>query len=138
MQVGSADALFERPQHTFVGHFIGSPGMNFLPAQATAGELKVAGTSLRAGRELPEGELKLGVRPEYVRVAVAGEPGALRAQVVQLQDIGTYLMLTANLAGQTVKARLAPDTAVPAAGEAVWLQLVGEHTCFYKNEELVA
>jgi glycerol transport system ATP-binding protein len=32
VQVGSAEALFERPAHTFVGHFIGSPGMNFLPA----------------------------------------------------------------------------------------------------------
>ena len=25
--------LFERPQHTFVGHFIGSPGMNVLPCE---------------------------------------------------------------------------------------------------------
>ena len=31
VQIGSASELFERPQHTFVGHFIGSPGMNFLP-----------------------------------------------------------------------------------------------------------
>jgi glycerol transport system ATP-binding protein len=36
VQTGSADALFERPRHTFVGHFIGSPGMNFLPATVTA------------------------------------------------------------------------------------------------------
>ena len=33
VQIGSASELFERPQHTFVGHFIGSPGMNFLPAR---------------------------------------------------------------------------------------------------------
>ena len=46
VQMGSADALFERPQHTFVGHFIGSPGMNFLPAQASPGELRIAGTTL--------------------------------------------------------------------------------------------
>lgn len=138
VQMGSADALFERPQHTFVGHFIGSPGMNFLPAQAAGGRLQVAGASLSAGRELPEGELKLGVRPEYVRVVSANEPGALQAQVVQVQDIGTYQMLTATLDGQTLKARVPPDLAVPAPGEPVWLQLVGEHTCFYKNEELVA
>src|SRR5213595_321505 len=55
VQVGSADALFERPQHTFVGHFIGSPGMNFLPVQVIGGTLLVAGTSLAppAGRVLP-------------------------------------------------------------------------------------
>ena len=35
VQMGSASDLFERPQHTFVGHFIGSPGMNFLPARGS-------------------------------------------------------------------------------------------------------
>jgi len=140
VQMGSADALFERPQHTFVGHFIGSPGMNFLPVRAAGGELRFAdsGMALPAERELPDGELVLGVRPEYVRTARAGDAGTLQAEVAQVQDIGTSLMLTARLAGKTLKARLAPETAVPAPGQPVWLQLVGEHTCFYKNEELVA
>lgn len=140
VQMGSADALFERPQHTFVGYFIGSPGMNFLPAHAVAGKIRVAGITLDlpAGLELPEGEIKLGVRPEYVRLAASGEPGALVAEVAMVQDVGTYLMLTASVAGQALKVRLAPETQVPEAGRPVWLQVVGEHTCFYLNEELVA
>ena len=32
VQVGTPKELFEKPEHTFVGHFIGSPGMNLLPA----------------------------------------------------------------------------------------------------------
>src|SRR4029079_8942543 len=31
VEVGTPIELFERPAHTFVGHFIGSPGMNALP-----------------------------------------------------------------------------------------------------------
>ena len=31
VQTGTPVDLFERPQHTFVGHFIGSPGMNIFP-----------------------------------------------------------------------------------------------------------
>src|ERR1700709_1277626 len=31
VQTGTPEELFDRPAHTFVGHFIGSPGMNFLP-----------------------------------------------------------------------------------------------------------
>jgi glycerol transport system ATP-binding protein len=140
VQMGSADALFERPQHTFVGHFIGSPGMNFLPAQASAGELRIADSvfPITAARAVPEGDIKLGVRPEYVRWVAQGTPGALPAQVTQVQDIGTYLMLTATIAGHPVKARLAPETRALERGETVWLQMVGEHTCFYRNEELVA
>ena len=45
VQIGSASDLFERPQHTFVGHFIGSPGMNFLP-RAVRGGIEVAGRTL--------------------------------------------------------------------------------------------
>jgi glycerol transport system ATP-binding protein len=139
VQVGTAEALFERPTHTFVGHFIGSPGMNFLPVRAEGGALAIPGTEVRLspGRELPAGDLTLGVRPEYVAQVPAGDPGAVRATVARVQDIGTSLMLTAQLGAHALKARLAPDAAVPEAGEAVWLQLVGERTCFYRNEELV-
>ena len=140
VQVGSAEALFERPTHTFVGHFIGSPGMNFLPVRAEGGAIRIADTETRiaSARELPEGDLVLGVRPEYVAQSAAQSPGAVEAKVARVQDVGTSLMLTAQLGAHSLKARLAPDTRVPGTGDAVWLQLVGEHTCFYKNEELVA
>jgi glycerol transport system ATP-binding protein len=125
VQIGSASDLFERPQHTFVGHFIGSPGMNFLP------------TSLLPGA--PSGATTLGVRPEYVTLAPADAAGALPATLTQAQDIGTYWLLTARLADATVvRVRVGPQQAIPAVGETVWLGLVGRHTCYYRGEELVA
>ena len=137
VQIGSAEALFERPAHTFVGHFIGSPGMNFLAARAAGGKLTVASRDLIAPRALPEGALKLGVRPEYVSISEPDADGALPASVTQLQDIGTSLLLTAAVEGGSIKARLSPETAVPGVGQPVWLRVLGEHTCFYANEELV-
>jgi glycerol transport system ATP-binding protein len=125
VQVGSASELFERPQHTFVGHFIGSPGMNFLPAA-------LASTA-------PAGATLLGVRPEYVTLAAAGAAGAVPATVTQVQDIGTYWLVTSMLGPETlVRARLSGEQAIPKLGDKVWLQIVGEHTCFYRNEELIA
>ncbi len=121
VQAGSASDLFERPQHTFVGHFIGSPGMNFLPA--------ADGTTL-------------GVRPEYVTLAAPHAPGALAATVTQAQDIGTYWLVTARTGSgaseAVIRARLGPEQDIPAAGEAIWLNVVGTHTCYYRNEQLVA
>ncbi|XDF36027.1 ABC transporter ATP-binding protein [Paracidovorax avenae] len=138
VQVGSADALFERPAHVFVGHFIGSPGMNFLPAQLQAGGLRVGGQTLPGpARELPEGPLQLGVRPEYLAVVAEGTRGALPCVVDKVQDIGTYQLLTARLDGQPLKARVAPAEALPAPGGTVWLQVVGPHTCFYRDEQLL-
>ena len=121
VQVGSADALFDRPAHRFVGHFIGSPGMNFLPASLLPGA--------------PPGALSLGVRPEYVTLAQAGEAGALPATVLQSQDIGTYWLVTAKVGEHTVRLRLAPEARAPQAGTTVHLGLVGPRTCFYAADE---
>ena len=137
MQLGTPDALFEKPAHTFVGHFIGSPGMNFLPAHMQGNSLTVAGHRLQAPRALPAGDLKVGVRPEYLALAGAEQSGALPCSVAQVQDIGTYLMLTAKVGEHTLKARFTPETRLPSAGDTVWLQVLGEHTCFYQNEELL-
>jgi len=124
VQIGSADQLFERPKHTFVGHFIGSPGMNFLPAALMPGA--------------PDGATLLGIRPEYVTLAPANSPGALAATITMRQDVGTYWLLTAKTGDATLRARLSADTTPPAIGETAWFSVVGSHTCYYKNEELVA
>jgi glycerol transport system ATP-binding protein len=141
VQVGSASELFERPQHTFVGHFIGSPGMNFLPARGTAGGFEVGGRTLIAPKAALSAidRFVLGVRPEYVTLAAPNADGAVPARVSQLQDIGTYWLLTAQIGPDAVlRARLGPDQRIPQVGEPIWLGIVGEHTCFYKNEELIA
>ncbi len=138
VQTGSAEELFERPQHTFVGHFIGSPGMNFLPARVADGALQIAGRALANRVGLPDGSLKLGVRPEYVVQTMEGDLAALPFTVTMAQDIGTHVMLTAKIDDHTLKARLSPTAQVPAAGETVWLQVMGPQTCFYADDELVA
>jgi len=139
VQVGSADALFERPQHTFVGHFIGSPGMNFLPARARGRALDVAGRTLQLppGLALPEGELKLGIRPEYVALTAAEDPAALPVTVAQALDIGTHVLVTGQCDEFRIKARLSPELVAPRCGDTAWLRVLGPHTCFYRNEELV-
>ena len=37
VQIGTPEELFDKPGHTFVGHFIGSPGMNLLPCEIIDG-----------------------------------------------------------------------------------------------------
>ncbi len=121
VQMGSAEALFERPQHQFVGHFIGSPGMNFLPASLA--------------KSAPSGAQMMGIRPEYVTLAQAGDAGALPAQVLQVQDVGTYWLITSKVGEHTVRMRLNPERLPPAVGSTTWLGLVGAHTCFYAQDE---
>ena len=147
VQVGSADQLFERPEHTFVGHFIGSPGMNFLPGRFADGRLHIGRLSVavpdsRTAVLTEAKELTLGVRPEYVMPAAAGDASALPVQVTQAQDIGTHWLVTGKVGegaeAATLKARLHPEQPAPKVGETVWWSVVGAHTCFYKNDVRIA
>ncbi len=143
VQVGSASELFERPRHTFVGNFIGSPGMNFLPARWNGHGIEIAGHTLQGTADTAAlsaaGEFTLGVRPEYVSLALAGDPAALPAEVVQRQDVGTYWLLTARCGEALLRARLAPDSSVPGVGDQVWLRVAGAQACYYgRNDELIA
>jgi glycerol transport system ATP-binding protein len=33
---------------------------------------------------------------------------------------------------------LSPEQIIPKVGDVVWLNVIGTHTCFYRNEELIA
>ena len=46
VQTGTPVELFEKPKHTFVGHFIGSPGMNILPCVIENGKINFGGKIL--------------------------------------------------------------------------------------------
>jgi glycerol transport system ATP-binding protein len=141
VQTGTAEELFERPSHAFVGHFIGSPGMNFLPAHVEADALFVAGqpmtAALAAGRLASlrgEGELRLGIRPEYVSLVQPGAPGSITVERLKVQDLGTSKIVTASVGGAPLRARVPVDAVV---GDRVALSVVNPHACFYRNEELI-
>jgi len=139
VQVGTAEALFERPAHTFVGHFIGSPGMNFLPIQINGEICSVHGhlVTIPDSVKLPEHATKIGIRPEYLRVSPTEQPGTLNAGVTQVQDVGTYILVTCQVDQTPVRIRLSPQSQRPEPGDEVYLHLIDSHTCFYQDEELV-
>jgi glycerol transport system ATP-binding protein len=115
--------------------------MNFLPATSAGATLELAGhrLSLTARGLADLGAVTIGVRPEYVTLAEAGAEGAVPAVVTQAQDIGTYWLLTTQVGeGHVVRARLGTRQAIPKTGTTVWLDLIGAHACFYKDDVLIA
>lgn len=140
VQVGTPEALFERPAHTFVGHFIGSPGMNLLPLQADESGIRVAGAPIEApdGFRMPSGRLTLGIRPEYTRVADVAGSGAVEATVEKVQNIGACHLVTARLGEHLLRARLPLEHEPPAPGATTAFVVLGPHSCLYQNEELIA
>jgi len=137
LQIGSAEDLFERPAHTFVGHFIGSPGMNFIPAKNDGVTLAFLGKRFSSAGNVPTGDVTIGIRPEYVGVMTANAVGTVDFQVSRVQDIGTYFSLTCVAGGVTVKIRMSSQLTIPQTGDVVGLDLNNSRTCYYQNEGLV-
>jgi len=146
VQVGTPQELFELPAHTFVGHFIGSPGMNFLPIVVhDSTRIDVLGQTLqwhdtqsKTHATLPAGELTLGIRPEYLSITKQGASNTLSVQIKKIQDLGTYFLVGATIGSHHLKLRLAVDEVLPEVGQTVGLNVINSRTCFYKNEVLVA
>src|SRR5271170_8524994 len=69
VQIGAPADLFYRPEHTFVRYFIGSPGMNLLPAKVAGSSALVEGAEIHLGAAYPAlpkgGRIQIGVRPDY-------------------------------------------------------------------------
>ncbi len=102
VQIGSPVELFERPAHTFVGHFIGSPGMNVLSCEVRDGAAFFQGvwvpTETAPTPPADAGRLEIGVRPEFVSLADSGVP----VDIVRIADIGRYRVFEARAGDERI------------------------------------
>ncbi|WP_404933047.1 ABC transporter ATP-binding protein [Nitratireductor sp. L15S-10] len=112
VQIGTPEELFERPNHTFVGYFIGSPGMNVLPVRIDGQGVHIGDHSIALEGQIPEirdARMELGVRPEYVRIGEKGIP----AKIVRVEDTGRRKIVHATVEGETVAAIVPEGAALP-------------------------
>jgi len=121
VQVGTPEQLFETPAHRFVGHFIGSPGMNFLPCDWVAGAAVIGGVRVETNsKEAPPAgaPLSIGVRPEYLELA--SSPGANRipVRIAAIQDQGIQKMVRLEVGAASAWAKLRTASALPLSGSA--------------------
>ncbi len=129
VQIGTPVDLFERPAHTFVGHFIGSPGMNVLPAEVRDGAAFFAGhrVALEGAIAPGEGRHEIGVRPEFVTLAGAGLPATVR----KVMDLGRHSVVEAVAGGTRVSAIVEGEA--PGQGETVHLAFRPDQTRLYRD-----
>ncbi|MGE0845561.1 MAG: ABC transporter ATP-binding protein [Flavobacteriaceae bacterium] len=114
VQTGTPVDLFERPQHTFVGHFIGSPGMNVLPATIENGVARFAGNPIEASNRAAAGQsgrVEIGVRPEFVSFARSGIPVRVNA----VADAGRHRIVDVRHGETRINLLVDEQAAIPEA-----------------------
>ncbi|WP_296765362.1 ABC transporter ATP-binding protein [Sediminimonas sp.] len=116
VQIGTPQELFERPAHTFVGYFIGSPGMNLLDATVKDDTAHIDGAEIALGRGYgqPTGRVQIGVRPEFTRLGTGND--GLRVKVARVEDVGRHKIVRMDFFGNEINA-IVPEGTEIAAGE---------------------
>ena len=101
VQIGTPQELFERPEHTFVGYFIGSPGMNVIPAKVEGQHAYINGSSveLSGGYGALDGKVEIGVRPEFARLS---DSEGLPVKVRRVEDVGRHKIVRAECFGSDI------------------------------------
>jgi len=136
VQIGTPVELFEKPKHTFVGHFIGSPGMNVLSCQIEGGAAVVAGHRIDLAGEIaappPGSRLEIGIRPEFISFAGEGLP----VEIVKVSDAGRHSIVETRLDGARIMLLVNDGEAVPS--EAPRLKFDPDHTQVYADGWMIA
>lgn len=127
-QMNSPRELYDNPNDTFAGFFLGNPGMNFYEnvavqsgkAQCALFPAPVAIAGIRADRPV----VTLGIRPEHVRILTAPTPHAVRAKVTaKAIVVGGQYLVSLKVGDMPAKAKVTHTVggALTLGGE-VWVE----------------
>jgi multiple sugar transport system ATP-binding protein len=139
-QVATPAELYERPANLFVAGFIGSPPMNLLPGRVEDGGVRLdggglvaVGTSGAGKAAAPAGaRVIVGIRPEDLRLAGAGDGQALDCVVDSAEPLGHEVLLGVRAGTAELVARLPPRTDV-AVGASIRLRPDPDRLHFFRE-----
>jgi glycerol transport system ATP-binding protein len=136
LQIATPTQLFERPAHTFVGYFIGSPGMNIVDAEVDGNRARVAEQTITLASRYqpiePGQSVRLGFRPDYANVTANG---GLRARIRKIEDLGRRRLARLTLGTQDIFATV--PHGVSFSDDTVGIEIKPERLFVYVNDELM-
>jgi multiple sugar transport system ATP-binding protein len=131
VQIDTPTEIYRHPKTKFVGGFVGSPPMNFLPVEARGGKARLGGLVLSAPGT--DGAWLAGVRPEDFTIVETAR--GLVVEILVVEPLGSHTLLTARCDGTTVRV-VTPDIVdwpvggqiglLPMAGRVVWMDPTSE------------
>lgn len=134
VQIGTPEELFDEPEHTFVGYFIGSPGMNIIPAEVDGSKASIGGHAIKLKGKYASltGKIELGVRPEFVSMNKSGK--GIPATVSGVEDIGRFKIVRAKVMGHDLNVLLNEGESVPTDPK---VSFEASRINIYHNDHLV-
>lgn len=146
VQFGTPQSLFDKPNHTFVGYFIGSPGMNFIDVELVEGGVRRASEQFLFAGSLfieslvaalsqhPSDNLKLGIRPEHIQLVDSPTSTSFTADVEFVERLGDHQIVTLQFLQQRWHVRISENQRCDST--TVHFELPSAHLRLYVDEYL--
>jgi glycerol transport system ATP-binding protein len=134
VQTGTPIELFEKPKHTFVGHFIGSPGMNLLPCKIVNGEVNLSGQKVVSNLKTKQNNFKktqLGIRPEFINFSNEGIP----VKILKVNNIGRHKIVDVDSNDGKIKILSNAQDKIPS--ESAFITFNQKYTYAYGDDWII-
>jgi glycerol transport system ATP-binding protein len=142
LQYASRDTIYETPATTFVGYFIGDPGMNFIDCVLKKDILDCGDFTYPVSKKSLDrlgkhgNRFKLGVRPEHVQVSKKEKAGWIPAELQAVEHLGNMQLLHLSAGKHEIKAKL--ETWEHGEEGSAWIRLPDEKVrMFGETGELI-
>ena len=134
VQTGTPVELFEKPKHTFVGHFIGSPGMNILPCEITNGQINFEGKIIPSNNSFKKinfSKTQLGIRPEFIKFSNDG----IKVKIKRVSDTGRHKVIDTECSSGSIKILANGNTEIPS--DSAHITFEQKYTYVYGDDWIV-
>ena len=134
VQTGTPVELFEKPKHTFVGHFIGSPGMNILPCKIDNGNISISGKKIEAKVSLKENNFsktEVGIRPEFIEFNKDGLP----VKILKVSNTGRHKIVDTESESGKIKVIAKSTDEIPSGS--AFLNFNKDYTYVYGDNWII-
>jgi multiple sugar transport system ATP-binding protein len=117
-QVGPPQDVYDHPANVFVAGFIGSPPMNLLKGNAAGGRIAVGEVEF-VDRQVPDGEVLVGIRPEGLHpVGEAFDGPVFEVSVEVVEPLGDEVLVHGSIEARAAEGRReAEEAALLADGK---------------------
>ena len=132
-QVGTPDEVFHRPANRLVASFVGSPGMNVVPAKVQRGAVEAGPFRIRPRKlsGVTATAVELGVRPGAVDVGPASRGNPATVELVEVSGEEAYVHLKA---GDVRLVATVPSSSRPEIGKRVGVTIKAGDTYLFDAE----
>ena len=135
VQTGTPVELFEKPKHTFVGYFIGSPGMNIIPCEIQNGTAEVAGVKIFTSSEIKQksnfSKIEIGIRPEFVSFSKDGIP----VKIIKVSNTGRHKIIDTECKSGKIKVLSHSSKEIPSGS--AFLSFDKKYTYAYGDSRII-